>query len=281
MALRLKLLAPLLTLAAGLAVPAGTLAKTQSGHSGDVSATFSFAGTFLNFTHQRLKIVRAGKVLYNQPVTSPATECGTQCGPGAFGSHASSVTVMDIESDGQPDVILSLFSGGANCCFIDQVFSLNAGKTTYVKTDHDFLYEGAAIKRLAANGPPEFLSANGAFIGEFTDNADSGAPIQIWSFSAHRFRDVTRARYPNLIKADAARWLKLFKHPQVKNNTVGLIAAWAADEELLGQDKLVQSTLAFEAAKGDLRAPPGAMLKSGKPFIKALNRFLIKNGYEK
>ena len=114
MALRLKLLAAVVTLSAGVAVPATALATTQSGHSGDVSATFSFVGTFPNFKHQRLKIVRAGKALYDQPVTAPALQCGNDCGPGVFRPHASSVTVRDIESDGQPDVILSLFSGGAN-----------------------------------------------------------------------------------------------------------------------------------------------------------------------
>jgi hypothetical protein len=282
MALRLKLLAAVVTLSAGVAVPATALATTQSGHSGDVSATFSFVGTFPNFKHQRLKIVRAGKVLYDQPVTAPALQCGNDCGPGVFRPHASSVTVRDIESDGQPDVILSLFSGGANCCFIDQVFSFDPGTMTYVKTDHDFAYEGATIKRLTSKGPYEFLSANGAFIGEFTDNADSGAPIQIWSFGGHRFTDVTR-QYPKLIAADAASWLRLFKHPVSRNNTVGPIAAWAADEELLGQDKLVQSTLASEARKGDLRSPPGSagVWPSGKRFITALNRFLRSEGYLK
>ena len=251
----LKLLTVLLTLAAGLAGPADAVAATQSGHSGDVSVTFSFAGTAPNVTHQRLKIVRAGKVLYNAAVSSPV--CGSQCGPGAIGSHASSVSVRDIESDGQPDVILSLFSGGADCCFVDQVFSLNAGRTTYIKTERNFAYEGAAIKDLAHNGHYQFLSGNGAFVGEFTDNADSGAPIQILSFGAHRFHDVTR-QYPKLIAADAVSWLKLFEHPQTRDDTVGLIAAWAADEELLGQDKLVQSTLDSEASKGDLRSPPGS-----------------------
>ncbi len=280
MGLRLKPFAAWLALAAWPALAAAAVASTQSGHSGDVSATFSFTGTLPDFKHQRLKIVRAGKTLYDQPVTSPAGECGRDCGPGAFGPHASSVSVRDLESDGQPDVILSLFSGGANCCFIDQVFSLNTGRTTYVKTDHDFAYGGAAIKDLGHNGQLEFLSVDGGFVGAFTDNADSGAPLQIWSFSAHRFHDVTR-QYPKLIAADAAKWLKLFRHPQTKDNTVGLIAPWAADEELLGQDKLVQSTLAAEAAKGDLRVPPELMLQSGKRFVSALNRFLVKNGYEK
>jgi hypothetical protein len=277
MLLRSRLLAALLTLAAGLALPAAALAATQSAHSGDVSAAFSFTGTAPNFKGQRLKIVRAGKVLYNRPVNSPL--CGEECGP-TSGSHASSLTVRDIESNGQPDVILSLFSEGANCCFLDQIFSLNPGRTAYVKTERNFDTYGATIKDLARNGRYEFLSADPAFVGQFTDNAGSGAPIQVLTFSTRRFHDVTR-HYPKLIAADAASWLKLFKHTQTKDDTVGLIAAWAADEELLGHNPLVQSTLASEAAKGDLRSPPsGGLWASGKRFIKALNRFLVHAGYE-
>jgi hypothetical protein len=268
-----------LALSAGLALPAAALASTQSGHSGDVSATFSFTGTAPFVKHQRLKIVRAGKVIYDQAVSSPL--CADQCGPGVFGRHASSVSVRDIESDGSPDVILSLFSGGANCCFLDQVFSFDPGTMTYVETERDFAYEGAAIKDLAHNGHSEFVSSDPAFVGEFTDNAGSGAPIEILTFSARRFHDVTR-QYPKQIAADAAGWLKLFHHPQTKDDTVGLIAAWAADEELLHNNKLVQLTLASEASKGDLLSPPsGGVWPSGKRFIKALNRFLVKNGYEK
>jgi hypothetical protein len=277
---RLKLLTVALTLAAGLAVAAAAaVASTQSGHAGDVSATFSFAGTAPFFKHQRLKIVRAGKLLYDQAVSSPV--CQNQCGPGVFGRHASSVNVRDIESNGSPDVILSLFSEGANCCFIDQVFSFDPATMTYVKTERNFAYEGAAVKDLAHNGHYEFVSANPAFVGQFTDNAGSGAPIEVLTFSARRFHDVTR-QYPKLIAADAAGWLKLFQHPQTTDDTVGLIAAWAADEELLHNNELVQSTLASEASKGDLRSPPsGGVWPSGKRFIKALNRFLVKNGYEK
>ncbi len=84
------------------------------------------------------------------------------------------------------------------------------------------------------------LSADAGFKYAFTDGADSGEPIQIWRFVPQRFVDVTRA-YPGLIRTDAARWLRLFRHDLA--NGVGLIAAWAGDEELLGHDSLVQATL--------------------------------------
>ena len=269
----LTALAALAALCASL-VSAGTaLATTETARSGDVSASFSFTGSPPTVTDQRLEIVNAGQVLYNQPVSSP--QCGALCGPGALGSHASSVRVLDLEIGGPPDVVLELFTGGANCCFVDQVFSLEPGRMTYVKTERDFVNAGASIKRLVPGGSLLFVSADPVFDYAFTDGADSAEPIQIWSFSARHFSNVTRL-YPKQIAADASRWLALFRHHL--SNGVGLIAAWAGDEELLGHNKLVQSTLASEARDGDLRTGTNP-LPGGSKFVAALNRLLRRYGY--
>ncbi len=170
-------------------------------------------------------------------------------------------------------MILSLFSGGANCCFIDQVFSLDPGTMTYVKTEQDFASAGAKLERIA--GRWRFLSSDPSFECAFTDCAASGSPLQIWKFSAHKFVDVTRG-YKSRIRTDAAFWLHAFKH-QLRNG-VGLIAPWAADEELLGHNTLVQTTLTAYAAKHELRAAIGD--STGRRFIRQLNRLLRKLGYE-
>ena len=266
-------LAALAALTAGLVFAGTALATTETARSGDVSASFSFTGSPPTVTDQRLEIVNAGQVLYDQPVSSP--QCGAMCGPGAFGSHASSVRVLELESGGPPDVVLELFTGGASCCFVDQVFSLEPGTMTYVKTERDFVNAGASIKRLVPGGSLLFVAADPVFDYAFTDGADSAEPIQIWSFSARHFHNVTRL-HPRQITADASRWLALFRHHL--SNGVGLIAAWAGDEELLGHNKLVQSTLAAEARKGDLRTGTNP-LPGGTKFVAALNRLLRRYGY--
>jgi hypothetical protein len=242
---------------------------TQTASSGATSATFTFTGAAPTVKNPRLRIVHAGQQLYDAPVFSSL--CGHGCGPGAF--SGSSVRVADIESNGQPDVILSLFSGGANCCFIEQVFSLDSGTMTYVKTEQDFASAGAKLERIA--GRWRFRSSDPSFECAFTDCADSGSPLQIWKFSAHKFVDATRG-YKSRIRADAASWLRAFKHHL--RNGVGLIAPWAADQELLGHNALVQSTLSAYAAKHELRAAIGD--STGPRFIRQLNRLLRKLGYE-
>ena len=110
----------------------------------------------------------------------------------------------------------------------------------------------------------------------FTDTADSGTPIQIWRFAAGRFSDVTR-QYPALIRADAAMWMRLFNHHL--SNGVGLIAAWAADQDMLGRSATVDATLRSLAMQGKLRTPLGLPQHSPTVFVNQLEKLLRKLGY--
>lgn len=252
-------------------------ARSETASSGGVSATFTFQGTAPNYKDERLEISSAGTTVYNEPVVS--SFCLTSCAPGSEGGSRSSVHVLDLEPGGQPDVVLDLFSGGAHCCSIEQIFSFNPATTTYVRTQRNFGDPGARISDLGHNGRLEFLTADDSFAYEFTDFAASGLPIQILTFSQGHFTNVTRS-YPKLIASDAATWLKAFKSMAGEHyqDSVGVIAAWAADEDLLGHSKLVSSYLAQQAKAGHLNSAldPG---ESGKKFISKLQKFLRSHGY--
>jgi hypothetical protein len=248
---------------------------TQTASFGAVSATFTFRGQFPKFSHQALKIERSGVVAYNQAVTDPA--CGKLCGPASTSAKHSSVQVLDIEGNGEPDVVLGLYTGGANCCFVDQVFSFDSATMTYTNTSRDFGDFGVALKDLNHDGRDEFVSADPSFKYTFTDGAASGEPIQIFDFAARKFTDVTRS-YPALIAKDAARWLKAFKHNL--RDGVGVLAAWAADEDLLGHSSQVNSYLQQQLKAGNLRSAGGSNL-GGRHFVTHLKRFLKKHGYVK
>jgi hypothetical protein len=261
-----------------VAVPPA-LATTQTAHSGIVSAKFSFKGGFSKISDETLTIERSGEVFYKEAVSDEL--CGElPCEPASTVAGHPSVEVLDIEHNDQPDVVLELYSGGANCCFVDQIFSWDPGTMTYSKTAHDFQYAGANIEDLGHNGRLEFLTSDGDFIGNFTDVAVSGAPIRILKFSGRRFHNVTR-RYPKLIAKDAAKWLKAFKSmaPHYADS-VGLIAPWAADEDLLGNSALVSRYLSQQARARHLNsalADEGA--PGGKKFVAELRKFLRKLGY--
>jgi hypothetical protein len=259
----------LLTVAA-LAAPAVALAGDATTPS--VSARVGVVGTSSQLV---LAITRNGRVAYSRAVT--ASGCRRGCRDVAVPPGKSPLHVLDLDGNSEPEVVLGLFSGGANCCFIDQVFSFDPRTRTYVKSQHNFLNAGATLARLGGHW---VLRSGDSRITEagFTDTADSGTPIQIWRFAGGAFTDVTR-RYPKLIRADAAMWLRLFNRHL--SNGVGLIAAWAADEDLLGRSAMVDTTLRSLAAQHKLRTPLGLPHDSATQFVAQLEKLLHKLGYTK
>jgi hypothetical protein len=252
------------------AAPAAT-ARTETARAGNVTATVTYRGTYPSFSDERLEIARSGSVYYSAPIT--AALCGGSCEP-------SAVHVVGLEGDDQRDVVLDLYTNGAHCCSIEQVFSFDPGTMTYQRYQHDFGDPGAELEDLDHDGRYEFLSADDSFAYEFTDFAASGLPVEVLEFSGGRFLDVT-ASYPRLIERDAARWLKAFKRmaPDHYRDSVGVIAAWAADEDRLGNVQAVDRFLARQARAGHLNTPLHPGDPSGRKFVAALQRFLERHGY--
>ncbi|MGO9793065.1 MAG: hypothetical protein ACLP8S_27160 [Solirubrobacteraceae bacterium] len=257
---------------------AAASAATQTASSGKVKASFSFKGSYPTFRDEILTIAQGTKVLYDKAVLS--TSCGGTCQPGSTSARSPSVHVLDLEHDGRPDVVLDLNSGGAHCCSIEQVFSFSPATATYVKTERDFGDPGERIVDLSHDGRYEFLTADDSFAYAFTDYAASGFPIEILTFSNRHFQNVTRS-YPTLIAEDANLWLTAYKDSAGDHwqDSVGVIAAWAADEDMLGHSELVSRYLAQQANAGHLNSPPVLQQLDGERFVTALQKFLRAHGY--
>lgn len=269
----LALLAILGVLAPSASGKLGFGTNMETASAGDVTATFTYTRTRqYTYPTKTLSIARAGQQVYSAPVSSKY--CGLPgvqqyCAPGGF--H-SSIHVVNLEGNSEPDVLLDLFTGGAHCCSVEQVFSWDPGTMTYGLYQHDFGDPGERLVDLDHDGRYEFQTADDTFAYAFTDYADSGLPLQILSFSDHQFVNVTR-HYPKLIAKDAASYLTAFKHDL--GNGEGVLAAWTADEDNLGHQRLVATTLAKYLKAGDLR---GGFV-NGRKFIAALNKLLKKDGY--
>jgi hypothetical protein len=272
------LIAFALVLGAFALLAPGALAATQTATGGAVTATFTFTGTFPSFSGLHLTIAQSGSVLYDQPVASKA--CGSICAPLATGAKTSSVHVIDIDHTGQPNVVLDLYTGGAHCCSVEQVFTFDPGTMTYAMTERDFGDPGARIEDLNHDGRFEFVTADDAFAYAFTDFAASGLPLQIFTFTGSRFQDVT-SHYPALIRKDATTWLKAFKGMARDHYTdsVGVIAAWAADEYRLGKSAAANRYLHQQAKAGHFNTPLAPNGPQGQKFVARLQRFLRRHGY--
>jgi hypothetical protein len=265
--------AAMLVSVAALLVPAVAQAKTETVTSGGVTATFTYHKASFGYKGLTLAISRGGKVRFKAAVklTAGAGACGTQCWPGNV-NGGKSVRVLDLEHNGGRDVVLDLYSGGANCCFYEQVFY--ASGSTYKHVSRFFGNPGASIADLGHNGRFEFRSGNPYFVDRFASTAASGFPIQILTFRQRAFHDVTRA-YPRLIAQDAKDWLSAFKSHY--SDGEGVIAAWTADEFMLGRRAQATQYLNQQAAAGHLNSLQGGV--SGHKYVVALMRFLKQQGY--
>ncbi len=252
-------------------------AARQTAQLGSVSAALTFTGSYPKYKDMRLTIKRGSAVTYS--ATVHAQLCGMFCSPGSTGGRSSSVKVIHLEPGAEPNVVLNLFSAGAHCCTIEQVFSYDAATKTYRKAQYDFGDPGATLTDLNHNGRFEFLTADDAFAYEFTDYAGSGMPIEVIRFDHGRFQNVTRD-YPGLIAKDAAFWLRIYHRMAPSyQDSVGVIAAWAADEDELGHSALVTRYLNQQLAAGHLNSALDPVQPSGSKFLVRLQRFLRSHGY--
>ncbi|HEY1221974.1 MAG TPA: hypothetical protein VGE75_00580 [Acidimicrobiales bacterium] len=254
--------------------------STTSATMGDVTATFTYSGTFPEGQHLHLIIRRKGVELLNAPVTS--AWCGDMCWPNAIAAGDKVLHVVRLGAGATPDVVLDLYSGGAHCCSIEQVFSFGATSKKVRKSEYNFGDPGARLEKIGPRGATYFVSADDAFAYAFTDFAASGLPIKILAFADGSFHDVTR-QFPALIARDATQWLRAFKAQASSRyqDSVGVAAAWAADEDMLGHRGAVKSFLAEQLKAGHLNSALSPIEPSGARFVTALQSFLRKYGYAK
>lgn len=251
----------LTTIAATLAAPGVASATTQTASAGGVTATLSYTGgPGITTKDLRLSIAQNGKVLYNQPIASKL--CFKTCSP----QPKQAVHVVYLQGNGALEVVVGLFTNGADCCGFDQVFTPSASMGTYYKAEHNFGPVGARLERLTNNGHYELVSGDPIFYCRFSACFASALPIQIWGWNAGSFIDLTR-KFPAVIASDAAKWWAAYRK-NLKQGT-GLIAAWAADEDLLGKQATVTSTLSKEVSAHHISAS----------FVASLQSFLKHNGY--
>jgi hypothetical protein len=255
-------------------------ASTETVTSGDLNAAFTYYGAYPQSRSPHLTISNNGNVLYDRVVRS--AWCGTECSPNVIASARKVLHIVHLRPNGQLAVVLDLYSGGAHCCSVEQVFSFNACSRTFQMSERNFGDPGVRLVDLGAGRSVDFLSADDSFAYAFTDYAASGMPIEILSFSHNTFHNVTRS-FPSLIAKDAHQWMSAFEaqasgHYQ---DTVGIVAAWAADEETLGPSKVVTDFLSTQAKAGHLNSSLSPVELSGQKLVIELQKFLRQHGYIK
>jgi hypothetical protein len=256
-------------LLAALAVAAPAAAETETASLGAVGATFTYTKSGdLEYDGMTLQITRAGAVAFDG--VAQAKGCTPPyCAPaGAVGQ--GSLRVVDLDGDGEPEVIVDLYTGGAHCCVIAEVFRWTGN--AYVSVTRDFADFGYTLDGGI------FVTGDARFAYAFASFADSAMPVRLLAFRGGAWSDVTRA-HPDTLTADAARWMKEYKKRRRGSRALGMLAAWVADEYRLGGARRAAADrfLAAERRAGRLRADQG--WPHGNAYISALKRRLRAWGY--
>lgn len=258
------------------AAPAPCGAPTLARRAGHTTVTLSFQridrfDRIDYFTDIHVHITRAGIDAFSEAV--PRLR-----GNAAF-SNGDSVTVRDLDGDGEPEVMLLLDWGGNRCCAWSRIYRYDPARSTFVAQNHFWGNYSAAPELLDLNADrrPEFISADDRFTERFTGYAGSMSPIQIWSYTRGHFRDVTR-RYPRIIRRDAAQIWRVYAAYRT-TDARGILPAWMADEYLLGRRAHADRVLARAAARGDLENNHGIGPRGSQAYIRAVKSLLRRTGY--
>jgi hypothetical protein len=267
-----------------LAVPASAAPVTEQVAAGPVTAELSYSKQRdrygnLDFRSIRVKIARAGVTLRDEQMPRI---CGIGCVPANTYVRRKSIRLRDLDADGEPEVIVALFTGGANCCSYLLVYGYRPLDGTYGRAANNFGTYGYRLMDRDRDRVIEFRGGDLRFRGAFQCGACGPQPIRIWRYRAGAFRDVTR-RYPGLIRADARRTFK--RYLRVRSEGLdfvkGHLTPYVADQCLLRRCRRGLAAVQRAYRRGELSRRPGGydLPPYGKAYIRALVRFLGRSGY--
>jgi hypothetical protein len=263
-------LAALVALAV-LASPAA--ATTETATSGAVTATLSYehANESAEWRDLLLTITRDGQTALSADPRFGDCE-SPYCAPGGFADRGS-VFADDLDGDGEPEVMVDLFTGGAHCCLVTRFYRWDGA--AYVPAERNFHDPGYRIADLDGDGIKEIVTSDWRFGYSFTAFAFSLMPVRIYHLRAGSWQLVT-TQFPDEIRKDAKANWRLFQKAGRQDEPRGAVAAWAADQLMLGHGTHARHTLDRLARAGRLH---GSFPTSQRKFVRNLLRFLAKRGY--
>jgi len=275
--------------AAALLIPAGAAAQertVETATNGTVTAELSYIKRtrgrgefrFDEFRDFRVKISRAGQVLYDQPVGDP---CEQFCTPTETALTRKHVALRDLNADGEPEAIVAVFTGGASCCVLVLAYGYDAPANVYRRAKLD-TGGGYVVRDLGSDGVLELVGDDFRFRGLFTCGACGPRPIRIWHYGLRRFVVVTRD-FPGKVREHARRMRRFYERVRKRDEAAfvkGALTPLAADLCLL--DRCGRGFRIVRAAirRGELNRRSAFDVSPLRfAYLRALKRFLRRTGY--
>lgn len=242
----------------------GGAAQVQQLH---VRAKVTFVKRDFEFRNVRLSITRNGKTWRSGPL-------------GTTYFRPPTVRVRDLDRDGELDVVVDTSTGGAHCCLQSRFFRYLPDRGVYAGTFHDWGNGGYRLKNLDGQAGLELVSGDDRFAYAFTAYAASAFPVQIWRFETGLLVDVTRD-FPGQIERDSNGLWRLYEQVRRQRMDVrGVLAAWLADQCLLGRAQQGWARVEAIRKRGVLGPQPDLKgWPQGRSYIRELRVFLRKFDY--
>src|SRR5689334_19050793 len=113
-------------------LPAGASAatKTETASLGQVAVTLSYdtGRAQYDVSNTRIAIARGGTTVLNQAVADPCAQCAVV--PAGVTGGGSSLTIRDLDGDGEPEVLFDIYTGGAHCCSYTWIYRFTGSTYT-------------------------------------------------------------------------------------------------------------------------------------------------------
>jgi hypothetical protein len=275
---------------AALVVPAsaGAQARTlETATSGPVTAELSYVkqrrgnGKFrvVEFRDFRVRISRNGLAVYDKPVGPP---CDQFCTPAESALTRKHVGLRDLNGDGEPEVIVDLFTGGSSCCVLVHGFGFDPAANTYRRARLDS-GGGFVVRDSDRDGVLELVGDDFRFRGLFTCGACGSRPLRIWQYTPAGFEVVTRS-FPAKIRTHARRMKRIYERVRHRRDAAifvkGALTPYVADQCLLGRCGAGFRLVRVAIGRGELaRRAEFDIPPHGAAYLGALKRFLRRTGY--
>jgi hypothetical protein len=252
--------------------------------SGPVTATLTATGassgtTITGATGIRVTIARNGTVAFSGPLRP----CRFGCEPDdPTGARFTQIAVADLDGDAEPEVLVDRADGFTPCCTLETaILRRNPATGAYAELDRHW-GESYRVADLDRDGRAELVTADLRFYERFAPRlAGFQLPLKILALRGPRLVDVTRA-HPAAVRRHTASLGRLIRSTDAiadgrrpGNRTIARVAlrpqlaAYAAEERLLGRRAVGDARIAREVARGRVSAG----------FRRALLRFLARLGY--
>ncbi len=202
-------------------------AQTDVQTFGNVRAEVSYQKQNYALSNLRLKIIRQGQTLLDQIIPVQGSI-----------NRSVGVTVRDLDGDGEPEVLVDIFTRGEGCCSYSLIYRYLRHPNSYISIQQNWGNVKYKLKENNQDNLPEFDSFNYKFALPSEENqTDLVFPRQIWQYRQGQMFDVTRQR-PDLVRSHATMlWQNYQQRLQAKQDVKGVLAAYLADKCLLGQSQ--------------------------------------------